>query len=75
MKPMSEIPRSATHPASSARTRRGRPVRPSGRSKQQVGEPVVVLPEMAGTGYSFDTRDKTYAYVEPVPDAPTVRPG
>lgn len=37
------------------------------------GARLVVLPELANTGYSFDTRDEAYAHAEPVPDGPTCR--
>ncbi|WP_052336378.1 nitrilase family protein [Nocardioides alkalitolerans] len=35
------------------------------------GARLIVLPELASTGYSFDTRDEAYAHAEPVPDGPT----
>ncbi|MFJ8933567.1 nitrilase family protein [Streptomyces sp. NPDC102364] len=35
------------------------------------GARLVVLPELASTGYSFDTREEAYAHAEPVPDGPT----
>lgn len=34
------------------------------------GARLIVLPELAGTGYSFDTREEAYAHAEPVPDGP-----
>lgn len=84
---MSEIPRSAVHPALS-------PVRVAAvQSDPQVGlenkqanveatleqirqaaangARLIVLPELASTGYSFDTREEAYAHAEPVPDGPT----
>ncbi len=36
-----------------------------------AGARLVVLPELASTGYSFDTREEAYAHAEPVPDGPT----
>ncbi len=35
------------------------------------GAQLVVLPELANTGYSFDTREEAYAHAEPVPQGPT----
>lgn len=35
------------------------------------GARLIVLPELASTGYAFDTRDEAYAHAEPVPDGPT----
>ncbi|MCX5535236.1 nitrilase family protein [Streptomyces sp. NBC_00006] len=35
------------------------------------GARLVVLPELASTGYSFDTRQEAYAHAETVPDGPT----
>ncbi|SEG82620.1 Predicted amidohydrolase [Actinacidiphila yanglinensis] len=35
------------------------------------GARLIVLPELAGTGYSFDTREEAYAHAEPVPAGPT----
>lgn len=35
------------------------------------GAQLIVLPELANTGYSFDTREEAYAHAEPVPDGPT----
>lgn len=35
------------------------------------GAQLIVLPELASTGYSFDTRDEAYAHAERVPDGPT----
>lgn len=35
------------------------------------GARLVVLPELASTGYSFDTREEAYAHAESVPDGPT----
>ena len=35
------------------------------------GAQLIVLPELASTGYSFDTREEAYAHAEPVPDGPT----
>lgn len=37
------------------------------------GARLIVLPELASTGYSFDTRDEAYAHAEAVPDGPTCR--
>lgn len=37
------------------------------------GANLVVLPELANTGYAFETREEAYAHAEPVPDGPTVR--
>lgn len=38
-----------------------------------AGAQLIVLPEMASTGYSFDTREEAYAHAETVPDGPTCR--
>jgi N-carbamoylputrescine amidase len=35
------------------------------------GARLIVLPELANTGYSFDTREEAYAHAEAVPDGPT----
>jgi N-carbamoylputrescine amidase len=35
------------------------------------GARLIVLPELANTGYSFDTREEAYAHAETVPDGPT----
>jgi N-carbamoylputrescine amidase len=35
------------------------------------GARLIVLPELASTGYSFDTREEAYAHAEPLPDGPT----
>ncbi|MCD2193614.1 nitrilase family protein [Actinomycetospora endophytica] len=35
------------------------------------GARLIVLPELASTGYSFDTREEAYAHAEPVPDGLT----
>ncbi|MCD5420262.1 nitrilase family protein [Rhodococcus pyridinivorans] len=35
------------------------------------GARLIVLPELANTGYSFDTREEAYAHAEPLPDGPT----
>lgn len=35
------------------------------------GARLIVLPELASTGYAFDTREEAYAHAEPVPDGPT----
>lgn len=35
------------------------------------GARLIVLPELASTGYSFDTREEAYAHAEPVPSGPT----
>lgn len=35
------------------------------------GARLIVLPELASTGYSFDTRDEAFAHAEPVPEGPT----
>ncbi|WP_028933705.1 nitrilase family protein [Pseudonocardia spinosispora] len=37
------------------------------------GARLVVLPELATTGYGFETRDEAYAHAEPVPDGPAVQ--
>ncbi|GAA4907796.1 carbon-nitrogen hydrolase [Actinomycetospora succinea] len=37
------------------------------------GARLIVLPELASTGYAFETRDEAYAHAEPVPDGPTCR--
>jgi predicted amidohydrolase len=37
------------------------------------GARLIVLPELASTGYSFDTRAEAYEHAEPVPDGPTCR--
>jgi predicted amidohydrolase len=37
------------------------------------GARLVVLPELANTGYSFETRDEAYAHAETVPDGETVQ--
>jgi predicted amidohydrolase len=36
------------------------------------GAKLIVLPELATTGYTFDSREEAYAHAEPVPDGPTV---
>ncbi|MGC0364581.1 N-carbamoylputrescine amidase [Rhodococcus sp. 27YEA15] len=41
------------------------------RDAAAAGARLIVLPELASTGYSFDTRDEAYAHAEPVPDGPT----
>jgi predicted amidohydrolase len=35
------------------------------------GARLIVLPELASTGYSFDTREEAFAHAESVPDGPT----
>ena len=35
------------------------------------GAQLIVLPELASTGYSFDTREEAYLHAEPVPNGPT----
>lgn len=47
-------------------------VEAAGRAVAQ-GADVVVLPELATTGYSFENRAEAYAHAEPVPDGDTVR--
>ncbi|GLY77326.1 nitrilase family protein [Actinoallomurus iriomotensis] len=37
------------------------------------GATLVVLPELAGTGYAFATREEAYAHAEEVPAGPTTR--
>lgn len=37
----------------------------------KAGASLIVLPELASTGYSFDTREEAYAHAELVPDGPT----
>ncbi|MEO3822890.1 nitrilase family protein [Actinomadura sp. B10D3] len=37
------------------------------------GATLIVLPELANTGYGFATREEAYAHAEPVPDGPTTR--
>ncbi|MGC4938701.1 nitrilase family protein [Kribbella sp. DT2] len=37
-----------------------------------AGAGLIVLPELATTGYVFETRDEAYAHAEAVPDGPTV---
>ena len=37
------------------------------------GATLIVLPELANTGYGFATREEAYAHAEPVPDGPTVQ--
>ena len=37
------------------------------------GATLIVLPELANTGYAFATREQAYAHAEPVPDGPTVQ--
>ncbi|SJM60267.1 Aliphatic amidase AmiE [Actinomycetales bacterium JB111] len=37
------------------------------------GANLIVLPELANTGYSFDNREEAYAHAEEVPDGPTCR--
>jgi N-carbamoylputrescine amidase len=37
-----------------------------------AGAGLIVLPELATTGYVFETREEAYAHAEPVPDGPTV---
>ncbi|ALE79575.1 hydratase [Pseudonocardia sp. AL041005-10] len=36
-----------------------------------AGARLIVLPELANTGYSFDTRDEAFAHAEQVPGGPT----
>lgn len=36
------------------------------------GAGLIVLPELASTGYVFETREEAYAHAEAVPDGPTV---
>src|SRR2546430_986977 len=38
-----------------------------------AGATLIVLPELANTGYAFATREEAYAHAEPVPDGPTTR--
>ncbi|HSA51836.1 MAG TPA: nitrilase family protein [Yinghuangia sp.] len=38
-----------------------------------VGANLIVLPELATTGYVFETREEAYAHAEAVPDGPTVQ--
>lgn len=38
-----------------------------------AGARLIVLPELASTGYSFDTREEAYAHAEEVPTGPTCR--
>lgn len=38
-----------------------------------AGARLIVLPELANTGYSFDTKEEAYAHAESVPDGPTCR--
>lgn len=40
------------------------------REAASEGARLVVLPELANTGYSFDTRDEAYAHAEEVPSGP-----
>lgn len=37
------------------------------------GAKLVVLPELANTGYAFDTREEAYAHAEPVPSGETTQ--
>jgi N-carbamoylputrescine amidase len=37
------------------------------------GATLIVLPELANTGYAFATREEAYAHAEPVPDGPTTQ--
>lgn len=37
------------------------------------GATLIVLPELANTGYAFTTREEAYAHAEEVPDGPTTR--
>lgn len=84
---MSDTPRSATHPAvSQVRVAAVQSDPQVGlenkaanvaatlaqvRACAAEGARLVVLPELASTGYSFDTREEAYAHAEPVPDGPT----
>jgi N-carbamoylputrescine amidase len=36
------------------------------------GAKLIVLPELATTGYTFSSREEAYAHAEPVPDGPTL---
>lgn len=38
----------------------------------EAGAGLIVLPELATTGYLFETRDEAFAHAEAVPDGPTV---
>lgn len=38
-----------------------------------AGANLIVLPELANTGYAFATRAEAYAHAEPVPDGPTMQ--
>lgn len=84
---MSEMPRSATHPAVSQLRVAAVQSNPQvgmdnkeanvAATLEQIrgaaaqGARLVVLPELANTGYSFDTRDEAYDHAEPVPKGPT----
>lgn len=41
------------------------------RDAAAAGAQLIVLPELASTGYSFDTREEAYAHAEQVPTGPT----
>lgn len=84
---MSETPRSAVHPAVSAlrvaavqsdpqvglenKEANGAATLQQIRETAANGARLIVLPELASTGYSFDNREEAYAHAEPVPDGPT----
>ncbi|MFF7650966.1 nitrilase family protein [Streptomyces sp. NPDC007983] len=84
---MTETSRSATHPAvsplrvaavqSDPRVGLGNKANNVAATIEQIeecaghGARLIVLPELATTGYSFDTREEAYAHAEPVPDGPT----
>ncbi len=84
---MSDTPRSATHPAVSQvrvaavqsdpqvglenKAANVEATLAQVRACAAEGARLVVLPELASTGYSFDTREEAYAHAEPVPDGPT----
>ena len=84
---MSETPRSAAHPAVSAlrvaavqsdpqvglenKEANGAATLQQIRETAANGARLIVLPELASTGYSFDNREEAYAHAEPVPEGPT----
>ena len=43
------------------------------RRAAKEGANLIVLPELATTGYCFDSREEAFAHAEPVPDGRTVR--
>ncbi len=45
------------------------------RAAAAAGSRLIVLPELASTGYVFESAAEAAALAEPVPEGPTTRPG